>query len=149
MGVDLRWETGSQTDNAGFYVERFIEGERPTRLSFVPATEAQQYSFIDRFAPSGAIFYRLRQVDHDGTASQSPLVRVDAVSEATSVYPNPANDYLRVTGRGSYRITDALGRTLQQGQLLESTQQLSVAELPGPATYHLILAGRNHTFVKL
>ena len=147
-GVSLRWEVGSQVDNAGFYVERFGAGERPTQLAFVPATEHHLYQFIDRTPPNGAVFYRLRQVDHDGTASQSPLVRVDAASEATSVYPNPATDYVRVTGRGSYRITDALGRTVQRGQLRAGTQQLSVAELPGPATYHIILEGSNHTFVK-
>jgi PKD repeat protein len=98
--VVLKWETATEMNNKGFYVERkqkynetdfagihFIEGKGTT-------TEKNSYSFID-VVNEGVYVYRLKQVDFDGTTSYSNEVEVDLASPLTyslgQNYPNPFN----------------------------------------------------------
>ncbi len=81
-GVQLRWQTASETGNAGFYVQRKqVQGTRGGAqwqdLGFVESkagggttSEPTRYRFRDADLPYAAdsLVYRLRQVDTDGTA---------------------------------------------------------------------------------
>jgi len=72
------------------------------------------------------VFYRLRQVDFDGTEDLSPvrLVRFDQEVTNTSwvkLYPNPTQDNVQVQvsvgdefTRHQLTVTDQMGRTLVQ-----------------------------------
>lgn len=100
--VQLAWTTASETNNAGFAVERqratdasfeqvgFIEGHGTTARS-------QRYRFEDDALPYEAqrVTYRLKQVDTDGTAHYSEEVAVDLGGpDAVALhgnYPNPAH----------------------------------------------------------
>jgi hypothetical protein len=106
-GSELTWKTMSETNNYGFYVQRrgasetafadidgaFIAGHG---TSAVP----QQYSFVDPSGVAGS-WYRLRQVDLDGTTHYSDAVQAGiatSVEESTPQafrllqnYPNPFN----------------------------------------------------------
>ncbi|NBC96906.1 MAG: hypothetical protein GVY27_11190, partial [Deinococcus-Thermus bacterium] len=79
--IRLAWTTASETNNAGFEVQRRRSGNEDADawepLGFVEGhgttTEAQTYRFTDRdlpYAAPGAV-YRLRQVDTDGTETLS------------------------------------------------------------------------------
>ena len=79
--IRLRWQTASETKNAGFEVQRCVEGLW-TPLGFAEGrgttTEAQTYRFTDGnlpYAATGAV-YRLRQVDTDGTETLSETVAI-------------------------------------------------------------------------
>ena len=80
-GVDLAWETASERDNAGFAVERSRDGRAWTEIGFVTgggdASAARGYGFRDGSAEPGRNYYRLRQVDYDGTEAYSAVVTVD------------------------------------------------------------------------
>jgi hypothetical protein len=73
----LVWTTASEENNAGFDVERSLDGGAFERLGFVEGagtTEtARQYRFTDRALPFDAdvAAYRLRQIDTDGTVAVS------------------------------------------------------------------------------
>ena len=100
--VQLTWATASETNNAGFAVERqggpdasfkqvgFVEGHGTT-------ARPQRYRFEDDALPYEAqhITYRLKQVDTDGTAHYSEEVEVDLGGpDAVALhgnYPNPAH----------------------------------------------------------
>jgi hypothetical protein len=75
--------------------------------------------------PAGLVYYRLRQVDLDGTATYSPVrpVRLGAADAAgqASLYPNPAQasttlDLSALPAASSYQvqILDATGRQVQR-----------------------------------
>ncbi|MFC2131270.1 T9SS type A sorting domain-containing protein [Bacteroidota bacterium] len=72
---DLIWETASEIDNYGFFIERRIEGkekEWSTLPGFVNGNGttniAQEYFYTDKdVEPDITYLYRLRQVDLDGT----------------------------------------------------------------------------------
>ena len=97
--VQLTWQTASETNNAGFYVQRAVDGGSFTDLGFREGrgttTEAQTYRFTDRDLPYDAtiVQYRLRQVDTDGSTEFSDAVTVELSSpNAVQLFgsaPNP------------------------------------------------------------
>ncbi len=107
--VRLDWRTISEINNYGFEVQRAMNV--PTNFatlpgSFIPGhgttNEPQVYSYLDQNVPYGRLYYRLKQIDLDGTIHHSQAISVDVltgVAEATTPssyvlkqnYPNPFN----------------------------------------------------------
>ena len=125
--VRLTWETASETDNAGFHVERSIDGDMPfEEVHFIEGagttTEAQRYQFSDESIPfeSKTLTYRLRQVDLDGTVSYSEEVDADLGAPGDFAlhgnFPNPFRDQTAIhyelpqAGHVTLRVYDMLGR---------------------------------------
>lgn len=96
--VRLTWATASEQDNAGFEVQRQDEGQTTfRRVGFVAGrgtrTAPAEYAFADANNFRGLSYYRLRQVDFDGTETFSPVRAVPGLADGTafslSAYPNP------------------------------------------------------------
>jgi hypothetical protein len=74
-GIDLFWETASEVDNYGFYVEKRVVGEDEFKsIGFVSgqgnSSTINRYNYFDKdVTPKTTYEYRLRQVDRDGTHS--------------------------------------------------------------------------------
>ncbi len=99
--VLLRWTVSEQRETSHFTVEHSLNG-----LSFRPIGEvvaagtrvsAVEYFFRHASPATRRHFYRIRQVDFDGTASTGPTVSVE-LEASLSVFPNPARDRVTVTG---------------------------------------------------
>lgn len=79
--VDLAWKTASETDNAYFYLERSEDGvafsviERLEGAGNSPTPRYYQYA-DERVEKGRMYYYRLRQVDFDGSYSYSSIVSV-------------------------------------------------------------------------
>jgi hypothetical protein len=109
----LAWTTASETGNAGFGVERSLDGGAFAEVGFVDGagttTEARSYRFADRSLPFGAqaVTYRLRQVDLDGTVAFSDAVVVRRGAPAGlalhAAFPNPVRGAATVR----YELPDA------------------------------------------
>jgi hypothetical protein len=124
--VQLDWQTTIETDNSHFEVEHSIDGRTFNVLGEVAgagnSTEEQAYGYLHKTPVVGLNYYRLRQVDYDGTATLSDVREVNISGVATlSLYPNPAVDEIRIKGfsGGSVRIIDQQGRTVLQRNLSE------------------------------
>ena len=102
QGVELTWQTLSEINNAGFEIERGVDGGRLESIGFVAGSgttnEPHWYSFSDIDLPFEAfgLSYRLRQTDFDGSHSYSPIVEVDLNLPAALVlrgnFPNPFSE---------------------------------------------------------
>ncbi|WP_461490555.1 SGNH/GDSL hydrolase family protein [Pontibacter sp. HJ8] len=95
QGVLLRWETASEQDNSHFEIERMEAGGAFRKIGNLKGmgttSVSQSYRFTDLAAPAGILYYRLRQVDVDGTFSHSKVVAVQRILSGTNaVYPNPS-----------------------------------------------------------
>ncbi len=104
--VQLTWTTLSEIDNYGFYVQKSddMESWADVSNSFQPGygttVDTHSYSFTDNTLPS-CKYYRLRQVDLDGTnhfsdALADAATAVDPAPRAKEFalkqsYPNPFN----------------------------------------------------------
>ena len=120
--VKLNWQTSSELNNAKFIIETSNEGELFSGIGEVQGAgttlEKQSYQFTHHTPSAGINYYRLKQVDFDGTFEYSKIVAINAVGNNDIVaYPNPAKDkvyvqYDRSKGPGKIYLLDALGRRI-------------------------------------
>ncbi len=93
----LEWETASELNNDGFYIEKSIDGIQFDEIGFVKGNgttdEYQSYQYYDHSTNSNT-YYRLRQVDFDGQYEYSPITYVEVANNSNAIvqigiYPNP------------------------------------------------------------
>ena len=97
--IILNWTTASELNNQGFEIEHSFDNENFDKIGFVPGfgttTELKSYSFIISDVATGMIYYRLKQLDFDGTSTIYNSVEVDGPVPDSFVlnqnHPNPFN----------------------------------------------------------
>jgi hypothetical protein len=99
--VQLDWTTATEINNSGFDIERSFNGSTFTSVGFVKGngttTEPREYSFMDKFEykATQSIYYRLKQVDYDGSVNYSNIISVvlemPLEYSIGQNYPNPFN----------------------------------------------------------
>ena len=140
-GVRLAWGTASEHGAAHFVVERATADAPGSfraigRVQAVGTTaQARSYQFVDvETTPAAQRYYRLRQLDHDGTATFSPVVavRAEAVAARLLAYPSPTVGPLTVAGAAGcdFIVLDQLGRPVRRATTTPSQPQLDVSSLP-------------------
>jgi hypothetical protein len=92
--VLLQWATASEKDNEYFSLEKSRDGQQFNEIGRVvgagTSTGKLTYQFTDDFPFGGTGYYRLKQVDFDGTFTYSRIVAVNSqISAALRIYPNP------------------------------------------------------------
>ncbi len=102
--IQLDWTTVTEINNAGFEVERSLfAAEGFEKIGWVAgqgnSSEKHEYDLLDRNVESGVTyFYRLKQVDTDGTFSYSKVVsaRLDSDELEVTIMPNPAKEVVQI-----------------------------------------------------
>ena len=144
--VAVRWTTASEKNSAYFEIQRSFDGRAFAGVATTKArgTSSQPitYAFLDPASPVAALYYRLRQVDNDGTMAFSPVVIVggSAVVSPPALHPNPASSSLNFIAEATmpYRVFNQLGQVLLQGTTEAGTATVVVGSLPA-GLYHLEL----------
>ncbi len=103
--VSLRWSTATETNNKGFELQRKTESSGWSSIAFIKGhgttTESFSYSFTDNSVNSGKYFYRLKQIDFDGTISYSKIIDIDINKifdfSLEQNYPNPFNPVTKIS----------------------------------------------------
>lgn len=131
--VRLNWTTATETNNFGFEIQKSIGNTQNFQTitnSFIPGhgttLEPRQYSYVD-FTTPGSWFYRLKQIDLDGTIHYTEPIQITLLTgvEEKSIptsfavhqnYPNPFNPStlikyeLPTEGRVSLEVFTILGQ---------------------------------------
>ncbi len=102
--VKLDWTTISEINNNHFIIERSLDGkeieERNTVFSKASngnSTMLLEYTYEEPVDFNGTAYYRITQVDHDGTTTEYPFKSVQrnliyqSNSKEAYVYPNPSS----------------------------------------------------------
>ncbi len=124
--VTLNWQTSTEKNNKGFEIQKRSDGGYIS-VGYVPGfgttTERQYYSFVDARVSPGNYFYRLKQIDFDGTIAYSEEISIEVSSPELFVldqnYPNPFNPTttigfgLAVDSKVNLKIYNALGQELK------------------------------------
>ncbi len=139
--VHLAWETASEHNNNYFEVQRSTDTHNWTALEKVSSQNSnaqynQSYTYTDQRPAKGVNYYRLRQVDFDGSFEYSKVVqaRIGLVPEIY-VSPNPAGETVSLTLETTdvetdthVQILDAYGRLLREWRFadIHTNQALSL-----------------------
>jgi hypothetical protein len=131
----LRWSTASEQNNDYFDIEFLNANHDWESVGRVEgagnSNELLQYEFIHRNAIGGHNYYRLKQVDHNGTTSYSNVISVWIDSSQNVVYPNPNNGNFSCSWDAStISIYDALGREVPF-EVLKDHQVRLINGVPG------------------
>ena len=142
----LSWRTAQEVNSSHFIVERTYDQQGLwLALGEVAAQgfsdQPQAYRFTDGQLPAGArtVYYRLRQVDLDGSWAHSPVVTLTATAPAglsLTASPNPSQGQFMVSlsqarsEAGTLRVTDATGRLLYQRPLPAASALQARIDLP-------------------
>ena len=124
--VTLGWATYSETDNDRFEVDRRSHGRAWSTIGTVPGAgdsrSRQVYHLIDSDPQPGVNYYRLRQVDYDGSSFFSSIISVELSPDvdvaALMAYPNPSPGLVFLplfdpgAKLGAVRVYDAGGRAI-------------------------------------
>lgn len=99
--IELSWSTALEINNAYFVVERSPNGKVFSAVGEVAGNGTtnliNHYTFQDQQAPTGDLYYRLKQVDLDGETAYSRVVAVLRHGQTqpqamAKIYPNPVSE---------------------------------------------------------
>ncbi|MEO6287405.1 MAG: T9SS type A sorting domain-containing protein [Dyadobacter sp.] len=102
----LTWKTTSETNNAGFEIEKSADARTFEKIGFVDGNgdteEDRIYHFTD-LQPHRITYYRLKQLDraadrYNGEFEYSKIIMVKQAAVEISIYPNPAQNQLTISG---------------------------------------------------
>ena len=103
MFISLNWITATELNNSGFDIERTSSltssQQSWQKIGFVSgngtSTEVHYYSFIDPNPFVGKSYYRLKQIDFDGSSEYSSILKLFWVLflnlHWNRIIPNPFN----------------------------------------------------------
>jgi hypothetical protein len=129
----LTWQTSSESDNRGFYVERSFDEQNFQTLGFVQGrgttSQNQNYQFADYELQQGWHYYRFKQVDWAGSYAYSPIIGVWVGKEnAPLLYYYQAGETLHFKNANPTQahwlaVYDVLGRKVFETSLEKGTTQ--------------------------
>jgi hypothetical protein len=133
--TQLNWTTASEINNKGFDVERSLNGVNFETISFVKGANNSNnkinYKLNDNLTAISQqpliIYYRLKQIDFDGTFEYSNIIVVKEINDIVFandlfISPNPFTNDIQldftssVISNMNLILSDALGRQVYQKQ---------------------------------
>jgi endoglucanase len=127
--VILKWETTSEKNNDFFVVEKSNNGKDFQRIGVVKGSVnsslVNSYNFVDMQPSEGTNYYRLKQVDLDGSISYSEVINIENnSSNGITIFPNPSNNVITINltsgNISQIQIYDLLGKLIYSNNILNS-----------------------------
>lgn len=150
--VVLHWNTAQEDGNDFFRVERAVGNGQFNTIGQVDGSGrhnvGQAYQFKDIAPATGENYYRLAQVDLDGTTTYYPAILIEVVRATTNVFPNPTSGTFTVNAKaGTTQVTlsDGFGRTVMSRAVTgQGPQQFDLSAMP-VGLYFCTLQGKSET----
>lgn len=142
--VDLKWQTATEINNHYFMVERSDYAGNRNEIGRVEgagtSSMLHSYALTDPAPNAGVNYYRLRQVDYDGSVNYSSWVAVEfqPADHYVSVFPNPTTGTFQVSLQGfghqwtTVQVTDVTGRTVSRSEFfVQEDYTITTLDLSG------------------
>ena len=142
--VRLDWATASESMSERFHVERSADAAQFTAIASVDAAGSSNapinYSAMDHHPLPGTSYYRLKQIDTDGTSTASPIVSVLLDGQQLAPFPNPTTGMmsLNVTAGYEVRVLDNAMNEVMRAPLNELDPIVNLEGLPD-GTYTILV----------
>jgi len=150
--INLKWRTETEVNNYGFDIERAVNPRANQKewikIGFVEghgnSNSPKNYSFADSdLSGANIIFYRLKQINNDGTYDYSHEVEISFIStdkySLGQNYPNPFNPSTKI----HYKIAQSEIVKLSVYNVLGKEVAVLVNELQSPGTYSVVFFAHN------
>ena len=141
--IELEWTTQSESNNDYFEIERSTDGVNFVTIGFIQGAgnsdQPLNYQFTDGEPVSGYAYYRLSQVDYDGTRSYADKVIAIYYSsneiDNLTVAPNPTNGLFRISASGSMaggiiELLSQAGRVIRIVNVDDYDATIDISDLP-------------------
>lgn len=151
--VLLKWATSVEENNSHFEVERSVDGRVFTKIATVLGKGTFEgltnYQLRDFSPLNGTNYYRLKQVDTDGTTAYSKVVAANLGAllspDQVGIFFNPVSAVLEIQaqlgeqGRAWVSVADYTGKEVKKA-LLEGNQLIHLVSLPNalPAGLYVV-----------
>ena len=156
----INWATASETNNSRFVLERSTDGV--TFVNIAPPVSkgnGANYSHTDYSPLAGTSYYRLSQVDKDGTkVTFDPVVVNFSLQDKASVnvYPNPVvSGKITINLAGNkftkLQLVNLQGQSLQSLKIAanETEKTVDISAFPSGTYFILLSDGTNITTKKV
>ena len=162
--AQLLWQTASEKNNAGFEIQRAFDAQNWQNIGFVKgngqSSSMQTYQFEDAgplsISANSVVYYRLRQIDFDQTATFSPIesVKASKTAKGFTLYPNPVYNktatlvlYVAPQEGDLLQIINAFGAVVKTETIKNATQTLDLSQFT-EGVYFLDFKNKNSHFVQ-
>jgi hypothetical protein len=123
----LKWITASETNNDYFIIEKSLDAivfETVGQIDGAGTSTSQiMYEFDDTEVPFGNVYYRLKQVDHNGHFTFSKIIYVKEEEENFFIFPNPNPGIFKLDPKGfsgSIKIENLLGEIVFEKRITDN-----------------------------
>lgn len=125
--IKLTWATASEYNNDRFEIEHSIDGSNFTNIGSLKgklkSTELNEYNFTHENPNAGINYYRLKQIDVDGTYTYSDLVAASLKTKEIKF-----NKHMLRTGQVSFAVESPLNEVVEI-QIIDITGKLIAKEV--------------------
>ncbi len=127
----LKWKTASELNNKQFDIEHSKNGIDFKKIGEVrgagTSNDIIAYDFTDPNPAAGVNYYRLKQIDFDGTNAHSEIRQVNfgGDSKGINIFPNPAVDFVKIENAeqgSSIQVYDMLGKVVLENTIDDSAE---------------------------
>jgi hypothetical protein len=163
--AQLDWMTASEIDNSHFVIERSYNARDFEDIQTVQGAgnsdHLLRYGYLDNTIAKdqNTVYYRLRQVDFDGTEAFSPIRKVDFNEDLqlgqTVIYPNPTSDVINVkfdkadeAENHQIQVMDNIGRVLMNVTTENNEVVVDLSNQPAGLYFISIDTGESFKVVK-
>ena len=161
--IEVKWSTASEKDNSAFVLEKSLDGQTWSAIGTVKGAKTSNvvnnYGIVDYKAVAGFQYYRLKQIDLDGTVNYSKAIAVNFSKASTlnvNLFPNPAKDALNITtennatGEVNIQILNSMGETVYK-QVLEAglVQSIDITSFIPGVYYVTVIAEGESKIIRL
>lgn len=144
--VNLNWATATETNNNGFEIQRANENKIWQKLAFVKgkgtSTEMNFYNYADKNVTAGKYFYKLKQIDFEGTISYSQEAEVNVEKQIQYAlaqnFPNPFNPSTTI----EFSVAERLHVLIRVFDLIGREVAVLVNEVKEPGSYKIQFDGQ-------
>lgn len=149
--VQLDWQTAQEINNDYFVVEHSANGINFSKITKIKSkgntSIGHAYNYSPKNAVQGINYYRLKQVDVDGSFTYSDIVQIKNNTKTISIVANPVTNEIvlknaNIDGKSTYKIINTAGIVVAINILKSNT--INVSKIAN-GNYLLVIANENNT----
>lgn len=128
--VNLKWKTSTEVNSNYFSIERTVNGVDFEEIAQIKSTGSSKnnstYYYQDQIINENIIYYRLKEIDFDGSYMYSDIVSIEGIKSKNivkNIFPNPSSSNVKIDfnaisdGILNYQIVNYVGQIVSEKEI--------------------------------